>query len=251
MTPAILFARYSPRPNADECESADHQLQRGRAYCNSHEYEIIFEGSDQALSADLKGCPTLQYCLDLACEKKAILIVTKFDRMARDTVDTLTTVERLRKAGADVASIDEQVNTRGYLGKFFLTQLAAFAEMERARIRERTSQAMQQHQVNGRRMGRTDRCPWGKQADWNGPMLEKRDKEGKLVSRLPARLIDNPAELAILDQIRLKAVEGLGARAITTWLNDQSVPCRGRRWHLTTVRRLLKRVSMAAATAEG
>ena len=73
-------------------------------------------------------------------------------------------------------------------------------------------------------------------------MLKKIDQQtGNVVSNLPARLIDNPDELAVLEQIRQKSAEGLGARAIVTWLNDQSIPCRGQRWHLTTVRRLLKK----------
>ena len=93
-------------------------------------------------------------------------------------------------------------------------------------------------------MGRMDRCPYGKMPDWNGPMLKKIDHQtGKEVSNLPARLVDNPDELAILKRIRQKSAEGLGARAIVTWLNDQAIPCRGERWHLTTVRRLLKKVT--------
>src|SRR5260370_13804302 len=79
--------------------------------------------------------------------------------------------------------------------------------------------------------------------EWKGPMVKKSDEQTeKEVTILPARLVDNPDELAILEQIRHKSAEGLGARAITTWLNDQAIPCRGQRWHLTTVRRLLKKV---------
>jgi hypothetical protein len=108
--------------------------------------------------------------------------------------------------------------------------------MEREAIAEHTAVAMRHHQANGRRMGRVDKCPYGKMPDPNGPQIEGRD--GK---RRPARLIDHPGELAIVEQIRQKTVEGMGARAITTWLNDRGIPCRGQRWHLTTVRRLLKK----------
>ena len=101
-------------------------------------------------------------------------------------------------------------------------------------------------------MGRMDRCPYGKMPDWNGPMLKKIDQQtGKVVSNLPARLIDNADELAVLEQIRQKSAEGLGARAIVTWLNGQAIPCRGQRWHLTTVRRLLKKVGINGAREVG
>src|SRR5947209_7609124 len=95
-------------------------------------------------------------------------------------------------------------------------------------------------------MGRVDKCPYGKMPDPNGPTIEGRD--GK---RRPARLIEHPGELAILEQVYQKAAEGMGARAITTWLNAQNIPCRGNRWHLTTVRRLLMKVSTYWETSEG
>jgi hypothetical protein len=138
------------------------------------------------------------------------------------------------------------------MGKIFITLLGLFAEMEKERIRERTADAMQNHQAKGRRMGRLDRCPYGKMPDWNGPKLKKIDPQtGKVVSNLPARLVDNPEELAVLGQIHQKATGGMGARAITTWLNDQGIPCRGQRWHLTTVRRLLRKLSGVGASSEG
>jgi DNA invertase Pin-like site-specific DNA recombinase len=162
--------------------------------------------------------------------------------MARNTEDMLRMVRELREAGADFASVVQQVNTRGYTGKLFLTILAAFDEMEREATAEHTAIAMQHHQANGRRMGRADRCPYGKQVDVTGPQIKGRDD----IMR-PARLIDNPAELAILDRIHRLAAEGMGARAITTWLNARAIPCRGQRWHLTTVRRLLKKIVVPAA----
>jgi hypothetical protein len=53
---------------------------------------------------------------------------------------------------------------------------------------------MVHYQNNGRRLGRMDRCPYGKMPNVNGPMLEKEGlKTGKKTS-LPAELIDNPEE---------------------------------------------------------
>jgi hypothetical protein len=63
--------------------------------------------------------------------------------------------------------------------------------------------------------------------------------------------LTNDRALAVLEQIRQKSAEGLGARAIVTWLNDQAIPCRGQRWHLTTVRRLLKKVDMTGVANQG
>ena len=72
-------------------------------------------------------------------------MVCKLDRAARDTEDTLRIVRQLREAKADIASVTEQINTRGWMGKIFITLLGLFAEMEKERIRERTADAMQNH----------------------------------------------------------------------------------------------------------
>jgi DNA invertase Pin-like site-specific DNA recombinase len=47
--------------------------------------------------------------------------------------------------------IEAQINTRTAIGRVFFQLLAVFAELERAQIAERTSQAMLYHQANGRR----------------------------------------------------------------------------------------------------
>ena len=97
-----------------------------------------------------------------ACKAKAVLVVYKLDRLARNTRDALDVLERLQKSKADLASVVEQINSRSPMGRFFFTQLAAFAELEREQIRARTSAAMRSYQAEGRRMTRADRCPYGK-----------------------------------------------------------------------------------------
>src|SRR6266568_3853344 len=224
MTPAIIYARFSPRPNAGESMSIETQLDRCRAYCKGNDYAVTAEYKEPNVSGDALR-PELQKAIQHSQRLRAFLVVYKLDRAARDTEDTLRIVRTLREAKADIASVTEQINTRGWMGKIFITLLGLFAEMEKERIRERTADATQNHQAKGRRMGRMDRCPYGKMPDWNGPMLKKIDQQtGKEVSNLPARLVDNPHELAILKRIRQKTAEGLGARAIVTWLNDQSIP---------------------------
>ena len=47
MTKAICYSRFSPRPNADDCESIEVQLDRCRAYCKAHTYEIAGEFADR------------------------------------------------------------------------------------------------------------------------------------------------------------------------------------------------------------
>jgi DNA invertase Pin-like site-specific DNA recombinase len=237
MNPAVIYARFSPRPNAGESMSIETQLDRCRAYCKGNDYTITAEYTEPNVSGDAER-PELKKAIQHSQKLRAVLVVYKLDRATRDTEDTLRIVRTLREAKADIASVTEGISTRGWMGKIFITLLGLFAEMEKERIRERTSDAMAHHQANGRRMGRLDKCPFGKTPDVNGPMVKGRDGQER-----PSRLIDHPGEQTILRQIHQKAAQGLGARAITTWLNDRAIPCRGQRWHLTTVRRLLKKAT--------
>ena len=41
MTQAVIYARFSPRPDANECDSVEKQLERCRSYCKAHGYDVI------------------------------------------------------------------------------------------------------------------------------------------------------------------------------------------------------------------
>src|SRR5271165_6027321 len=169
-TPAVVYARFSPRPNADECDSVEKQIERCRAYCAGHGYDVIAEYSDKDLSGGrADNRPGLQDAIALACRRKAVLCVTSLSRFARNTKDAIDLAERLNGAGADLAVIQENVNTRSPMGRFIFTLFSALAQLEREQIGERTSAAMLRHQSNGRRMTRADRCPYGWRVDARQP----------------------------------------------------------------------------------
>jgi DNA invertase Pin-like site-specific DNA recombinase len=146
----------------------------------------------------------------------------------------------LDKAGANLAILQMRVDTTTPYGKLFFTIVAAFAEFYREDIALRTSKAMLRHMANGRRMTRTDCCPFGKSPDWNGPMLETVDEEGNKVLR-PAQMIDCPEEQAVADRIRLERAQGKGLREIARLLVAEGITCRGRRWHHSTIDAIVKR----------
>ena len=53
MTPAIVYARWSPRPHAEDCLSIETQLDRCRNYCQGNEYEIVQEYQEPNVSGDM------------------------------------------------------------------------------------------------------------------------------------------------------------------------------------------------------
>lgn len=66
------------------------------------------------------------------------LVVTKLDRLARNTVEGIQVVERLFAKGVAVHVLNVGLLENTTMGKFFLTTLLAVAEMERNTIIERT-----------------------------------------------------------------------------------------------------------------
>ncbi|MGL5641517.1 MAG: recombinase family protein [Paraclostridium sp.] len=66
------------------------------------------------------------------------LIVTKLDRLARNTVDGIQIIEGLFNKGVAIHVLNVGLLENTTMGKFFLTTLLAVAEMERNIIIERT-----------------------------------------------------------------------------------------------------------------
>lgn len=73
------------------------------------------------------------------------LIALKLDRMSRDQVDAVQTIDQLDAVGIAVHFIDwfgSSLDTRSPMGRFMLQLVASLAEMERGLISERTRDGM-------------------------------------------------------------------------------------------------------------
>lgn len=68
------------------------------------------------------------------------LVVTKLDRLARNTVEGIEIVEQLFNRGVKVHVLNVGLLENTAMGRFFLTTLLAVAEMERNMIIERTQE---------------------------------------------------------------------------------------------------------------
>jgi DNA invertase Pin-like site-specific DNA recombinase len=70
--------------------------------------------------------------------KDDMLVVSKLDRLARNTVEGIQIIEGLFSKGIAVHVLNIGILENTNMGKFFLTTLLAIAEMERSTILERT-----------------------------------------------------------------------------------------------------------------
>lgn len=71
-------------------------------------------------------------------QQNDILVVSKLDRLARNTVEGIEIVEKLFNKGVSVHVFNVGLLENTTMGRFFLTTLLAVAEMERNTIIERT-----------------------------------------------------------------------------------------------------------------
>jgi len=174
--------------------------------------------------------PGLQKAIAAACKRQAVLVVYSLSRFARCTKDAIDLTERLNAAGADLAVIQENVNTRSPMGRFIFTLFSALAQLEREQIQERTSSAMLKHQANGRRMTRADRCPYGWKVDPDAP----------------ERLAEDAEEQATIARIRQAHKNGGGLREIARSLDRAGIDCRGGRWVAYDHSSILRRTGLIA-----
>lgn len=83
-----------------------------------------------------------------------VLVVYKLDRLSRSLSDLLKILDTLEKRGAKFESLTERIETVSPAGRMMAQMLGAFAEFERAMIRERTKLGQARARLAGRHIGR-------------------------------------------------------------------------------------------------
>ena len=77
------------------------------------------------------------------------LLVTRLDRLGRDTRDVLNIIHECQQHGAFVTVLDPHVSTRGEMGQIVLTVLGMVAQMERRFIKERQREGIEKAKAAG------------------------------------------------------------------------------------------------------
>jgi DNA invertase Pin-like site-specific DNA recombinase len=83
-----------------------------------------------------------------------VLTVWKLDRLWRNTRRVLDVIENIRERGAGFRSLTEGLDTTGPMGTAMLTIMAAFAQLERDTMVERTRAGLAAAAANNRHGGR-------------------------------------------------------------------------------------------------
>lgn len=82
------------------------------------------------------------------------LLITRIDRLGRNTLDMLTLTKQLEDMKVAVRFLEDGISTDGIMGKMVMTIIAALAEGERRRILERINEGKLEAQAKGIKFGR-------------------------------------------------------------------------------------------------
>jgi DNA invertase Pin-like site-specific DNA recombinase len=112
-----------------------------------------------------------------------VVIVTKYDRLARSLKDLIMIVEAIRERGAGFKSLGEDIDTTTSAGRLVFHVFGSIAEFERERIAERTREGLKAARSRGRIGGR----PPALSTDQREEVRQMRDKDNRPISEI-ARL---------------------------------------------------------------
>jgi DNA invertase Pin-like site-specific DNA recombinase len=110
-------------------------------------------------------------------------VVWKLDRLSRSLRDVLTIMERLGEAKAGFRSLTEAIDTTTPAGRMMMQMVGAFAEFERAMLKERTKAGLDLARQEGRIGGRRPKLTVQQQAEIR-KMVSKGHKTAADAARL-------------------------------------------------------------------
>lgn len=158
-----IYVRVSTEEQAEQGYSIDAQLDTLRNYCNLYGKEIHEEYVDAGISGtSIEGRFALQRLLKDA--KKNLfheVLVWKISRLARNSLELLTTIEQFKRLNISFRSFTENFETETPTGKLTLQMMSAIGEFERNTIVENVKMGMKQRAKTGKHNGK---LPLGYQA---------------------------------------------------------------------------------------
>ena len=128
-----------------EEQKPDRQIDGLRSHCDSLYIE--------KLSAAAKKRPIFEQVKN-SLQDGDSLVVWDLDRAFRSTLDALTQVQALKERGIEFQVVTLNIDTSQPIGEFFFTIVAAFAQLERQTISQRTKEGLRAAKRRGRKLGR-------------------------------------------------------------------------------------------------
>lgn len=208
----VAYYRVSTTQQGKSGLGLEAQQEAVKRYLNGGEWELLQEFTEVE-SGKRKNRPELQAALALCKKEKATLVIAKLDRLARN----LHFISGLMEAKIDFVAVDNPTTN-----KLTVQILAAVAEDEARAISTRTKAALAAAKARGTRLG-THGAKLG---------AENHKRAMKAAKGMQP----------VIAELRASGIESV--RGITDALNARGeLTPTGKRWHPTSVHRLLSRLS--------
>lgn len=232
MKKAIIYTRFSDRPDADTSESCDFQKDYCSKWCKDNDYDVQFCFEDRAISgtAPIDKRPGLRQALS-CLEKDMVIVIYHWDRLARDRMVHVSIESYVIGRGGDIVSASTNSTTKDEspedeLTRTILQSLSAYDRQLRA---IRTSNAMRSHQSRGRIMSK--HLPYG----------------FKVNPDESTQMIECAAEQKVLKAIETMRKEGSGYMKIAKELDKANIkPRNSEKWNKGVVRNIILRLERDA-----
>lgn len=202
----IGYVRVSTQEQASEGVSLAAQEAKIRAYCELYGLELLRIERDAGFSAKTILRPGLSLALSGLDSRSADgLVIFKLDRLSRSVGSWAGLVEQYfsEKAGKQLFSVTDCIDTRTAGGRLVLNVLMSVAQWEREAIGERTTSALAYKKSKGECIGQV---PYGYRREGDS-------------------LIEDPAEQRTIEYVHTLRVDGLSLRSIADQLKAEGMDC--------------------------
>jgi len=219
---AIIYARFSDRPNADECDAIDFQIKACTDHCDVVGHTVSGQFYDAGKSGADRERPAMYEAIK-ATKRGYVLLAHRPDRLARDLFLSEWIRLELQNRGASLEFVKGDAGGDTPEAVLLRQMLAAFAEFERKLIAARTRATMLDHQYRKLRNMSGPHKPYGYEAD---------PDDRRMLRKVPA-------EQEIIQDIFAMRDRGYSQRETAAYLNTHDPS--GRKWNGAHIHRILKR----------
>lgn len=147
---AAIYARVSTFDQQPE-----NQLAELRRFVAARGWSPAGEHVDHGISGAKERRPALDAMrTDAKRRRFDVLVVWRLDRLGRNLKHLVTLLDELQALGIAFVSLAEGIDATTPAGRLQMHILAAIAEFERGRIRERVMAGLARARAQGRRLGR-------------------------------------------------------------------------------------------------
>ena len=185
------------------------------------EYAGVYADEAKTGTKDLR--PEFQRLLEECKQGKIDIVITKsISRFARNTVDTLTTVRKLKEKGVKVYFEKENIYTLDSKGELLITIMSSLAQKESRSISENVTWGQRKRFADGKvSLPYKKFLGYEKGEDGFPKIIEKEAGTVRLIYRL--------------------FLEGKTISAISKYLTDKHIltPAGNEKWHISTVHSIL------------